>query len=188
MASIQDEIDEIKSRHGSILDEAERRFGPRDSSFKVLDIEICSDSPHLWISQNPRGVVIKLGAAAKGNLNEALAQLAHETIHLLNPCEVADGSVLEEGLATRFQLEYGGRLIPGYSCSDDPRWPKYANACALVEELFQGVPDAITRLRSLGCGLSAVSEAQILALNPGVEERLAKLLARKFLRWSSVAA
>ena len=181
-----DDVTAIKSRHGEILDEVERRFDPRDSSFRILDIEIGPDIPHTWISESPRGVVIKLGAAAKGNLNEALAQLAHETIHLLNPCRKTDVSVLEEGLATSFQLEYGRRLIPGYSCSGDPRWAKYEDACSQVEALLQIVPDAILRLRRLGFGLSAVSEADVLALNPRINVEHAKLLVRKF--WTEGAA
>ena len=174
MPPLSDEEITIHSYLDGILQEVEQRFGPRDTSFKILPTEIGGPYPRLYFPGNPGEVVVQLGDKAKGELTEALSQLAHEAVHLLNPGTSA--SVLEEGLATRFQLEYGNRRSPGYSCPD----PDRVTACRLVGDLLSLVPDAVRLLRGSGRSLSMVAPAEILALDPKIKDESAKMLASKF--------
>src|SRR5882724_13157884 len=90
----------LVSHLSDILDDVERRFGPRDEAFTILGVEFGVGNPQIWFPSGRKHVAIQLGAAARLNVNEALFQVAHECVHLLNPVRAA--SVLEEGVATLY--------------------------------------------------------------------------------------
>jgi len=161
---------------GAILQEVETKFGPRDPSFTVLGIEFGIANPHIWFPGGGKHVAIQLGSSALSSIDEALFQLAHECVHLLNP--VQEASVLEEGLATFFQLEYVHRRNPNHQLSD----AKYLAAAGLVKRLLAARSDAIPALRAGTRSLSGVTAADIRAIvtNSTVD---ADALAHSFGKW-----
>ncbi len=102
------------------LAEIEKLFGPRDSKFTYVGLEIDTTrdaKPRIWFphtgypgrdSDKPsQHIVIRLTENAQNDANIAIWQLAHECVHLIDPWDVeVEGrqpSVLEEGLATWYQ-------------------------------------------------------------------------------------
>jgi hypothetical protein len=48
--------------------------------------------------------IVQLSNESRDNRDQALFQLAHETVHVLSPVDVGTTTALEEGLATYFSL------------------------------------------------------------------------------------
>jgi hypothetical protein len=86
---------------GEILDEAEALFGRRDHSVTMLGIEFHEGPPFLCLHATRPHVTINLSLGSRVDSRCAILELAHETVHLLNPAQGPAG-VLEEGLATFF--------------------------------------------------------------------------------------
>ena len=180
MATVPEQVANLHPIFKDLLREAEQRFGPRDRSFRLSEITIGGRFPHLDFPGIPEDVVIRLGDAAIDRPLEALHQLAHETVHFLNPRPFGSASVLEEGLATYFELKCVRRHDPFFP-GPPLGYENYSTACSLVEELLGIGSDAMIRLRDKGQSLSAVSAADIKALDPQqIEDRLANALACKF--------
>ena len=138
------------------LADIECRFGPRDSSFTLVGIDIERTHgmpPHLWFpdtgiaaddtERRSRHVVIRLGQNALVDPALARWQLAHECFHLLDPWnERVDGrpaNWLEEGLATWFQ----NNCVPEAEHHEG----LYAVAEDLVRPLVDNLPNAVKRIR-----------------------------------------
>ncbi len=95
----------LSSRLGQMLQKAEELYGERDKSFTILGIEFKEGVPQIWFPGNCGNVIIQLGLRAMQDVNQALFQLAHECVHLLNP-HAGNGNMLEEGLAVLFSVEF----------------------------------------------------------------------------------
>src|SRR5208337_1006395 len=108
----------LASRAGEILRLVEERYGPRDCSFTLLGVEFSEPQPQIWFPGDCRHVVIQLTTSAMNDEIQALYQLAHECVHLLDPVVFGLASVFEEGVATLLSAEYARRLQPSYSPSD----------------------------------------------------------------------
>ena len=93
----------------NLLDEAERRPGSRDPSKQICQPVFGKGGPHIIVSFDFKQAYAKLSLNAAGFWPTAAYELAHETIHLLNPI-VGPGTVLEEGVAETFALEMGESL------------------------------------------------------------------------------
>lgn len=90
-----------------LLLHVEQLLGPRDLAYTFVGVVISGSdpSPHIYYPP-PKGighVMIKLGKRAADDVKLALWQLAHECVHLIDPCVAGQATWLEEGLATWFQ-------------------------------------------------------------------------------------
>jgi hypothetical protein len=132
----------LASRLGSLLNEAECQYGPRNRNFTILGVEFREGVPQVWFPGNCGHVVVQLGLSAMQDPNIALFQLAHETVHLLDP-EAGGTNNLEEGLATHFALGIMQSLGVNYPTGD----PRYNAACAFVRAMLTERPDAPKELR-----------------------------------------
>lgn len=131
---------------GDILQELERKYGPRDLTYTPLGVEFHGDIPHIWYPGNCKHVAIRLSMAALPNPSRALYQLAHECVHLLSPSGGSAAPVLEEGLATIFSEDYALRICKQHFT---PELPAYASAAADLRELLEIEPFAVERLRNV---------------------------------------
>ena len=136
---------------GIYLSDIEALFGPRDTSFTILGIEIvttCGHKPQTWfpyfdkVDRKNKNVIVHLGPGALNSFEQARWQLAHECVHLLNPCTREEGTIfLEEGLATWYQNDKVTRSFFKHT-------GRYADAERLVMPLMHLLPDAIKQMRA----------------------------------------
>lgn len=167
-----------------MLQLAECRFGRRDTSCTIRGVEFIEGDPQIHYPSDCRHLVIRLGHQCLSQPDRAVFQLAHETIHLLDPTTSQQVTVLEEGLATHFQLKYMAEHYP-------PDWPRlisdweeqlgsYASARSLVEQLLEEDSHAIKRMRAKSLKLSQITAEQIQDTCSGLAHGAARDLASKF--------
>jgi hypothetical protein len=162
---------------GTLLAEAEERFGPRDATWTPIGIEFGGDNPHVWYPGNRRHVSIMLSETARENPGLALFQLAHEVIHLLAPTGTKGlAPVLEEGLATLFSCEISLR----YDLDALPLHPRYLGASSLVQQLLGPYPDAVMRMRERQPNFHRLTAELIQSVVPGSDPHLASDLCKPF--------
>jgi hypothetical protein len=165
----------LTTTFGPMLREVETLFGPRDTSYTILGIEFSGSIPQIWFPGNCRHIAIQLGEPTMMDPVRARYQLAHETVHLLDPVVVGGVSVFEEGLATYYQLEYIHREAPKYSTGD----PKYDAACQLATKVIAGGTDGVRALRAGGKKLSMFATSDLTAICPGLTAGEATTLRRR---------
>jgi hypothetical protein len=167
----------LATQLGRILDVVERRFGPRDARFTILGVEFHDEAPCIWFPGNPRHVAVQLGTATLGRLGHLVFQLAHECVHLLDPAP-GGTNVLEEGVASLFQLQYGNEIDPegGWSLAN----PRYEAAALLASALLQFDEDAIRKYRTQHGALREATPARLAAVIPHLPSPLADRLCQPF--------
>lgn len=170
----------LASRLGEMIAYIEAQFGERDRSKTILGIEFCDSGPQTWFPGNRGHIVIQLGLSAKEDPVQALFQLAHESVHLLDPVVFGFATVLEEGLATHFSLQYIKQFHSNYTTSDQ----KYAAAARLVAQLLDIDPMVIKDLRSKGIKISQISASQLVAVCPQLPKSVALALSTPFQDWT----
>ena len=111
-------------------------------------------------------------------------------VHTLDPVELGQASVLEEGAATYFQHWYVPERLPfqddrrlQWSTSEDPR---YRPAHDLVGSLLKREPLALRRLRQAGHTLSLAAPEALMALVPSLARPIAEELVQRFEEWSRI--
>ena len=87
--------------------------------------------------------------------DQATWQIAHECVHLLDPCEEGKANYLEEGLATWFQMEprFHNKIVKGYLKKNRGRLirdPRYVTALGMVRRNMPGLKKAIRDIRGSG--------------------------------------
>ena len=75
-----------------LLSWAEDLYGPRDESWRIDPPQRAKKIPHVDFAAE-RGAFARLAPNAQRDWSFAVFQLAHESVHLLNPCEVGRGYV-----------------------------------------------------------------------------------------------
>ena len=159
-----------------LLDEAEEWFGKRDMEFTLLGVEFSYyERPQLLWWPN-RYAIIQLEYSAFLDLEEACSQCAHELVHLLSPIEKKDATFLEEGVATYFERHVREKVNRINPFPEE----KYQQAYQDVKLLFDIDKQAIKKLRDVEFTISKITEQQILAIFPTLDEKVAKSLVRKF--------
>ena len=130
-----------------ILRLAEDVFGPRDSSKTIYQPTFADDGPQIRNTPHLDGAFAELSRNAEGYWPTAINELAHETVHLLNP-KPGIGNWLSEGMAVAFSI-YAQQQF-----GMEPQaiaMASYRRALALVSEL---PPNALVAGRSIreDCG------------------------------------
>lgn len=101
----------------------------------------------------------------------AVYELAHESVHLMNPV-VGNTNFLEEGIAVAFSMDMSSDA--GHSMS--PQNQVYQEALSLVRSLPLSPLEAGGQVRHRCGALSRATESDLLAVFPSVEESILKRL------------
>ena len=173
----RDNPENLRRLQNELMRIAEAMLGPRDSSIRIVSPDFTDDVPHIFREPTSSGFVWKalLGPCAKDYWRFAVFQLAHETVHLLNP-QPGSGSYLEEGVAVEFSL----RIQPLYSINIVVNSQDYEDAHELVRQLPGDPLSAGRRIReSVGTlNIGKVTAQDLEKLFPDVDEAIiCKLVA-----------
>ncbi|MGN2430682.1 hypothetical protein [Pseudomonas syringae] len=165
------------------LDEcAQKLFGPRNPSKKLYQPTFEVDGPNVRNTKNQDGGFAELSLAAAKSWPAAIHELAHETIHLLDPrpgYPIGDGaSWLEEGIAVNFSLAISSAVGNKGKVSIK----KYSLANGLVNrlggDLFRKVSDIRKR-----CGhFSDATVLDVLEFAPNLPRHVAEKLCMSFYK------
>ena len=86
-----------------LLSLAEAALGARDASKKIYQPAFADDGPHIRNTPGLDGAFAELSRNSECYWPTAINELAHETVHLLNPAP-GNGNYLCEGVAVAFSL------------------------------------------------------------------------------------
>ena len=160
-----------------LLSIAESVLGRRDLSKKVYQPQFNDDVPHLRNTPNEDGAFVELSRSAECDWPEAVFEMAHETVHLLNPI-LGDANNLEEGIAVAFSL----RVQPLYGIRVLVSMPSYIHALSLVSELPGDPLEVGRRVRERVGTLSAVTTQDLRDLFPNTNKGILSELSARFVR------
>ena len=168
-----------------LLKLAEEILGPRDTCKLIYQPAFDDDGPHIRNTPNLDGAFAELSRNAEGYWPTTLYELAHETVHLLNP-RPGTGNWLSEGIAAAFS-RYAERRY-----GLEPQrigMASYRRALELVSEL---PPDPLAAGRRIkeACGaLNDATESIVGTLYPGTDPGTLRELCKQFERdWSDPPA
>ena len=179
----------------------EDMFGQCDQRFvfgKIKKSIRKDDQPR---TQYPNGFHFKGGCVVDIHISEepwqcchrdrGTWQLAHESVHLLDPVERGASTFLEEGLATWFQNEpkFHTNVMQVYivmqeyiersrSIKDSPDY--YDEAEELVCRCMPQLISVVKKIRSLGVRIQDIKAGELAPYLPNVGRETIELLCRKF--------
>lgn len=160
---------------------AQELFGPRNSSKQLYQPKFVDGGPNVRNTPALDGGFAELSMSAAGNWPAAIYELAHETIHLLDPrpsYPIGKGaSWLEEGLAVNFSLRVS-RELAGHNIKVSQK--KYQIANGLICRLGGGVFESLKVIRHRSGHFSDATVLDILAVVPGTPVHVAKKLSLSF--------
>ena len=165
-----------------LIEIAEHELGPRDRSKNVYQPKFAGDGPFLRNTPDFDGAFVELSRNAEHYWPTAIFEMAHETVHLLNPVALDVGNVLEEGVAVAFSLHV--QSIYGFKMA--VTMPSYVHALELARSLPGGALASGKLVRASVGALSSATARSLADLFPEVEENVLVRLASKFDRDLSV--
>lgn len=95
----------LRNKLDEYIEELKDRYWERDKRFTIEDIcfnENSKDPPRIFLDETK--IKIYLSKSAQSYLQQAFFQLAHESVHLLSPCNLSEVLVVEEGMAVDYSL------------------------------------------------------------------------------------
>ena len=146
----------------------EELFGPRDPRFEFGAIRRSNDSKgdpqtHFVNGYHENGgcvvdIHISHNVFDNNRKTHATWQIAHECVHMLDPCRGGEANVLEEGLATWFQneLRFHPGLVQLFIRDLDPLAVRYTEAMTLVRICMPNLANAVREIRSSGIRLKEI--------------------------------
>ncbi len=164
-----------------LLGMAEKLFGPRDTSFKICQPEFRPDGPRIRFTPDNTGVYAELSPNGRLYWPTVLYELAHETVHLLNPGLLGTENNLEEGVAVAYSI-YALRQyhVPDSEIDKYPKMEQYKCALKLANCLPEGALKSAGRIRREVGRLSDATSDDLRGLYCGLEPSIAEKLASKF--------
>ena len=119
---------------GELLTLAESLLGTRDVSKKIYQPRFSRGGiPQIRNTPRLDGAFVELSRYGESYWPTVIFEMAHETVHLLNPT-VGNTNNLEEGVATAFSIE----IQPSYGINIRPTIPSYIRALQLCRRLSAG--------------------------------------------------
>jgi hypothetical protein len=156
-----------------LLGMAESLLGPRDASKKIYQPDFHRNGPLLWNTPSLDGAFVQLSHNAANSWQAVVFEMAHETVHLLNPT-VGYTNWLEEGVAVSFSLHalghFGLPLQPINLLS-------YQEAHALVKTLPGGEFFVAKSVRESAGALNAVTANHLFSVFPNHDSVVLRKLA-----------
>ena len=157
---------ELWALQNELLRLAELELGPRASTKKVYQPTFSQCGPILINTPNFDGSFAELGQNAAGYWPTAVYELAHETVHLLDP-KAGYGTWLEEGIAVAFSVECSALTCHAMAPNSGP----YLEALELVKSL-PGTPMAAGKtVRERFGNLFTIAPAGLRELFPMADEQ-----------------
>jgi len=158
-----------------LLSVAESNLGLRDQSKKIYQPAFDIHGPRLINTPTFDGAFAQLSPNAAGYWPTAVYELAHETVHLLNPT-AANTNWLEEGIAVAFSVF----ALDHYNLSAQrPTSGSYVEALVLVQDLPDGPFPTARRVREVAGALNAVSYEQLTDIVPWHDQSKLRQLATR---------
>ena len=161
-----------------LLGLAENTLGLRDSSKTIYQPAFADDGPYIRNTPNFDGAFAELSRNAETYWPTAVYELAHETVHLLNP-KPGVGNWLSEGIAVAFsvyaQLHF--KLEP-----QRIDMQSYRRSLELASELPYGALAAGRSIRDACGSLNSTTRSILETLFPSVDLRLLTQLCQPFKR------
>ena len=170
----------LTSKLGHILTTAEGLYGLRDSTYTILGIEFYHQTnPQVWFPGNCKHIAIQLTYGSLFNMDAGVFELAHEAIHCLTPTSgIVPATILEEGLATHFSLDYAQNN--GHGNFLHVLNPKYTNALQLFTQLIAIDNNIIIKIRKIQPVISLVTDANLQQANNNIPPHLAIAITQVF--------
>ena len=115
--------------------------------------------------------------------DQATWQLAHESVHLLDPVEKGEATFLEEGLATWFQDEptYHHSVVQKFIERETITHPQdYAVAKVLVSRCMPQLTSEVKKIRSLGVRIQDITVDELAPCLPNIDRETIEHLCRRF--------
>jgi hypothetical protein len=159
-----------------LLSRAESFFGSRDETKRIYQPIFRADGPILVNTNSFDGAYAALSFNAAGYWPTLVYELAHETIHLLDPVRGAT-NCLEEGVAVQFSILMS-RTLTRHSMAPDSD-SEYARVASLIDQLPQPLFNSIRLIRNSIGRLSAATPSDICSTQPSVSVALAHSLAKQ---------
>ena len=147
-----------------LLHLAEQILGPRDKTKKIGAPSFHNEIPYTQLTANRDGAVVVLSRGAERYLPTTIYEMAHETVHLLNPVERDEANYLEEGIAVEFSIvaqRHFNVLI------QKPETGRYSDALRLVRLL---PPSPMEAGRTVREKIGALSKATFTELEEMFED------------------
>lgn len=157
-----------------LLARAESMLDSRNQAKKVYQPIFRSDGPIVVNTPNFDGAFAALSLNAAGYWPTVVYELAHETVHLLDPI-AGNTNWLEEGAAVEFSVLMS-RTLTSHAMEPAPA-SNYATARSLVAQLPSPTLESIRVLRQRFGPLSSITAEQIQTAFPDVPHTLAERLA-----------
>ncbi len=161
-----------------LLEIAETELGPRDRSKKVYQPQFADDGPFLRNTPNFDGAFVELSRNDEHYWPTVVYEMAHETVHLLNPVARGNGNYLEEGVAVAFSLY----VQPMYGFKMSVQIPSYEYALKLADSLPVGTLAAGKLIRQHIGALSSATAQSLAELFPEGDEAVCDRLTQRFDR------
>ena len=143
----------------------------------IFQPQFTDDGPHIRNTPNLDGVFVELSRNGECYWPTVVYEMAHETVHLLNPIP-GNANNLEEGVAVAFSLG----VQPVYGISIQTSMKSYLLALVLVVALPGGPLEAGRRVRERVGALSAATVQDLEALFPSVDGSVLSELVEEFDR------
>jgi hypothetical protein len=149
-----------------LLARVQALLGTRDETKKIYQPIFTDGGPYLSNTPNLDGAFAALSKSAAGYWPTVVYELAHETVHLLDPV-AGFTSWFEEGIAVAFSVEMS-RLLTSHPMVPD--LPSYLEALALVQRLSPSAFEAARAFRTAHGRLSSATAEALRQLCPTVAD------------------
>ncbi len=170
-----DDPTELWALQVKLLSIAEKVLGSRDQLKKIYQPQFTDDGPMLRNTLGLDGAYTELSRASENCWTTALFEMAHETVHLLNPT-IGGTNYLEEGIAVYFSLT----LAPDYEDYIRDSNSVYCEALKRIEDFTEAPLETGRLARKRFGALSKVSVANLAELCPTAERELLIRLSEEF--------
>ncbi len=151
---------------GQLITLAEQLVGQRDRTKTIYQPSFHDDGPRLRNTPTLDGAFVELGRGSKVYWPTVVYEMAHETIHLLNPT-VGHTNWLEEGVAVAFSVH--AQSLCRLQQIQTPNSGPYFEALELVRALPGGPFVAARRVREFARALNAITTEQLRELFPDTD-------------------
>ncbi len=161
-----------------LLSLAEAALGARDTSKKIFQPAFADDGPHIRNTPALDGAFAELSRKSECYWPTAVNEMAHETVHLLDPAP-GIGNYLCEGVAVAFSV-YAQTTL---GLHPQPiGLPSYRRALDLVCRLPNGPLKAARLVRTNIGALRLVTTQHLEGLFPDVDRETLSTLSAPFVR------
>jgi hypothetical protein len=164
----------------ALLVQAETLLGSRDPEKRIYQPQFTAGGPRIRNTPSLDGAFIELSPNGRCYWPTVVFEMAHETVHLLDPMP-GNTNNFEEGVAVAFSLE----VQPSYGIDVPVTMSSYSYVLDLVLRLGDDPLRAGKRARQVMGSLHSATARQLADLFPTVEITVLEELVAEFVRGTS---